>query len=182
MAKSNTSKWSLLEESSWLIVSEKITKGSRMKRWEICLDSRSSIPWETNLSHEFKHDFAITYRVRVNGRKLLRHMVEGCHYTPVDSSSGLKYKDQHCHIATSEFWICFPSMATEWDYYSKPSQRPNSSPWVPFLPPCDHRRFPQLHSNDYQRRQDNPAKLDLLQSMLTNSEVSDIWDMKTEAH
>ena len=45
----------------------------------------------------------LTYRVRVNGHKLLHRTVEGCHYTLVDSSSGLKYKDQHYHIVTLEF-------------------------------------------------------------------------------
>ena len=50
----------------------------------------------------FKYDVAVTYRVHVNGHKRLRRMVEGCHYTQVDSSSGLKYKDPHCHIVTLE--------------------------------------------------------------------------------
>ena len=69
----------------------------------MCLDSKSSIPCETDLSQEFKYYFAITYRVLVNVHKLLRHMVERCHYTRVDSSNGLKYRDQHCHILTLEF-------------------------------------------------------------------------------
>ena len=40
----HTSKWSLLEVSSWSMVSEKITRGSRMKRWDMCFDNKSSSP------------------------------------------------------------------------------------------------------------------------------------------
>lgn len=40
----NTSKCSLLEESSWSIVSANTTSGSRMNKWDICFDSKSSIP------------------------------------------------------------------------------------------------------------------------------------------
>ena len=103
------------------MVSENITKGSRMKRWEICLDSRSSIPYD-KLEPWVKYDVAVTYRVSVNGHKLFRRMVEGCHYTLVDSSSGLKYRDQHCHIVTWEFWICSPSTAGKGLLYSESSR------------------------------------------------------------
>ena len=39
-----TSKWSLLVSSSWWIVSEKITRGSRIKMCATCLESSLSMP------------------------------------------------------------------------------------------------------------------------------------------
>ena len=39
-----TSKWSVLLLSSWSTSSEKITIGSRINRWAICLERSSSIP------------------------------------------------------------------------------------------------------------------------------------------
>ena len=65
--------------SPWSIVSEKITKGSRIKRCDICLDSRSSSP-EKFLDMK-NNKFAMTDHDCAFGRIIVDRMAEDYRYT-----------------------------------------------------------------------------------------------------
>lgn len=102
-----TSKWSLLVVSSWLMVSEKITRGSRMNKCATCLASISSMPKFKGVkvsrnkvkrlhTHHDYEDVERYLRCRVHERRYIR----------VCWSNYLRYIDQRCRNGTWESCSC----------------------------------------------------------------------------
>lgn len=88
----HTSKWSLLFLSSWWIVSEKITRGSRMNRCAMCLDSKSSTPAEKiSVVIPYSVFCPIAYHAGADVRRWRGRGVLLCHYMRGGSSNTLKY-------------------------------------------------------------------------------------------
>jgi len=96
-----TSKWSLLVESSWSIVSENTTRGSRMNRCEMCFDSRSSMPATLLLTGK-RHVYEKFYHVVEGAHIQVRHRAQKYHCTPACWPNLWRGTNPHYHSGILE--------------------------------------------------------------------------------